>query len=109
MNANDIKWITSGNLEHNPFYFSIPEKLDKFGFCIDMSGYGEGKTDKAQMCIIDTANKKEKPNILIVCPDGCKESWYLCLLKGVGMDFKFVNSAHDAVTRQRSVQRKRRL
>ncbi len=98
MNANDIKWITSGNLEHNPFYFSIPEKLDKFGFCIDMSGYGEGKTDKAQMCIIDTANKKEKPNILIVCPDGCKESWYLCLLKGVGMDFKFVNSAHDAVT-----------
>ena len=98
MNANDIKWITSGNLEHNPFYFSIPEKLDTFGFCIDMSGYGEGKTDKAQMCIIDTVNKKEKPNILIVCPDGCKESWYLCLLKGIGMDFKFVNSAHDAVT-----------
>ena len=98
MNANDIKWITSGNLEHNPFYFSIPEKLDKFGFCIDMSGYGEGKTDKAQMCIIDTANKKEKPNILIVCPDGSKESWYLCLLKGVGLDFKFINSAHEAVT-----------
>lgn len=98
MNANDIKWITSGNLEHNPFYFSIPEKLDKFGFCIDMSGYGEGKTDKAQMCIIDTANKKEKPNILIVCPDGSKESWYLCLLKGAGFDFKFVNSANDAVT-----------
>lgn len=98
MNANDIKWITSGNLEHNPFYFSIPEKLDKFGFCVDMSGYGEGKTEKAQMCIIDTANKKEKPNILIVCPDGSKESWYLCLLKGVGLDFKFINSAHGAVT-----------
>lgn len=97
MNANDIKWITSGNLEHNPFYFSIPEKLDKFGYCIDMSGYGEGKTDKAQLCILDAANKKEEPNILIICPNGCKESWYLCLLKGVGLEFKFVNAAHDAV------------
>ncbi|MBP3856060.1 MAG: hypothetical protein IK990_10680 [Ruminiclostridium sp.] len=98
MNANDLKWITSGNLEHNPFYFSIPEKLDKFGYCIDMSGYGEGKADKAQLCILDAANKKEEPNILIICPDGCKESWYLNLLKGVGLDFKFVNAAHDAVT-----------
>ena len=98
MNANDLKWITSGNLEHDPFYFSIPEKLDKFGYCIDMSGYGEGKTDKAQLCILDTANKKEEPNILIICPDGCKESWYLCLLKGVGLDFKFVNASRDAVT-----------
>ena len=98
MNANDIKWITSGNLEHNPFYFSIPEKLEKFGYCIDMSGYGEGKTDKAQMCILDTANKKEEPNILVICPLGSKESWYLCLLKGIGLEFKFVNAAHDSVT-----------
>ncbi|MBR5087983.1 MAG: hypothetical protein IK093_01000 [Ruminiclostridium sp.] len=98
MNANDLKWITSGSLEHNPFYFSIPEKLEKFGCCIDMSGYGEGKTDKAQLCILDTANRIEEPNILIICPDGCKESWYLNLLKGVGLDFKFVNSAHGSVT-----------
>ena len=98
MNANDIKWITSGNLEHNPFYFSIPEKLDKFGYCIDMSGYGEGKADKAQLCILDAANKREEPNILIICPDGRKESWYLSLLKGVGLDFKFVNAAKDSVT-----------
>ena len=98
MNASDIKWITSGNLEHDPFYFSIPEKLDKFGYCIDMSGYGEGKTDKAQLCILDTAIKKEEPNILVICPDGSKESWYLNLLKGVGLDFKFVNAAHGAVT-----------
>ncbi len=97
MNANDIKWITSGNLEHNPFYFSIPEKLDKYGYCVDMSGYGEGKTDKAQLCILDTANKKEDPNILIICPDGCKESWYLSLLKGVGLEFKFVNADKDSV------------
>lgn len=98
MNANDIKWITSGNLIHDPFYFCIPEKLDKFGYCIDMSGYGEGKTDKAQLCILDTANKKEEPNILVICPDGSKESWYLSLLKGVGLDFKFVNAAHGSVT-----------
>ncbi|MBQ9384159.1 MAG: hypothetical protein IJT87_07970 [Ruminiclostridium sp.] len=97
MNANDIKWITSGNLEHDPFYFSIPEKLEKFGYCIDMSGYGEGKSDKAQLCIIDTVNKKEDPNILIICPDGRKESWYLSLLKGVGLEFKFVNAARDSV------------
>ena len=98
MNANDLKWITSGNLAHVPFYFSIPEKLEQFGYCIDMSGYGEGKTDKAQLCILDTANKKEEPNILIICPDGSKESWYLSLLKGVGLDFKFVNAAHGSVT-----------
>ena len=97
MNANDIKWITSGNLEHNPFYFSVPEKLDKFGYCIDFSGYGEGKTDKAQLCILDTINKKEKPNILIICPEGGKESWYTCLLKGVGLDFKFINGAKGSI------------
>ena len=63
-----------------------------------MSGYGEGKADKAQLCILDTAIKKEEPNILVICPDGNKESWYLSLLKGVGLDFKFVNAAHGAVT-----------
>ncbi len=98
LNANDIKWITSGNLEHDPFFFSIPEKLDTFGYCIDFTGYGEGKTDKAQLCILDVANKKEDPNILIICPDGSKESWYINLLKGVGLEFKFINAAHDAVT-----------
>ena len=98
MNANDIKWITSGNLEHDPFYFSIPEKLETFGFCIDMSGYGEGKSDKAQLCILDVANRKEEPDILIICPDGGKESWYQSLLKGVGLDFKFVYPSHEAVT-----------
>ena len=98
MNANDLKWITSGNIVHDPFYFSVPEKLDKFGYCIDMSGYGEGKTDKAQLCILDIANKKDDPNILVICPDGCKESWYLSLLKCVGLDFKFVNAAHGSVT-----------
>ncbi len=98
LNANDIKWITSGNLEHDPFFFSIPEKLDTFGYCIDFTGYGEGKADKAQLCILDVANKKNDPNILIICPDGSKESWYVSLLKGVGLDFKFVNAAHDAVT-----------
>ena len=98
MNANDIKWITSGNLEHDPFFFSIPEKLDTFGYCIDFTGYGEGKADKAQLCILDVANKKEDPNILIICPDGSKESWYIALLKGVGLDFKFVNAARDSVT-----------
>ena len=98
MNANDIKWITSGNLEHDPFFFSIPEKLDTFGYCIDFTGYGEGKTDKAQLCILDTVNKKPEPNILIICADGGKESWYVSLMKGVGLDFKFVNAARDAVT-----------
>ena len=54
-------------------------------------------TDKAQLCILDTANRKEEPNILIICPDGSKECWYMNLLKGVGLDFKFINAAHDSV------------
>lgn len=97
MNASDIKWITSYGIELNPFFYSIPEKMDNFGYCVDFSGYGEGKADKAKLCILDTLNKNEKPNILIICPAGFKESWYNSLLSGLGLDFKFVNGAPDSV------------
>ena len=97
MNGNDIKWITANSLNLNNFYFSIPEKLDKFGYCVDFSGYGEGKLDKAQICILDVAKEKEKPNILIICPEGSKQSWYSALLTGLGLDFKFVNGGRDTI------------
>ena len=97
MNGNDIKWITANSLNLNNFYFSIPEKLDKFGYCVDFSGYGEGKLDKAQISILDVAKEKEKPNILIICPQGSKQSWYTALLTGLGLDFKFVNGGRDTI------------
>lgn len=97
MNANEIKWITANNLNLNPFYFSIPEKLDTFGYCVDLCGFGEDKADKAQLCIFDVANKKDNPNILIICPTGWKQSWYSCLLKGLGLEFKSVTGASDTI------------
>ncbi len=97
MKGNEIKWITANSLNLNPFYFSVPEKLDKFGYCIDFSGYGEGKLDKAQLSIFDIAHKKEKPNILIICPAGSKQSWYSALLIGLGLDFKFINGGRDTI------------
>ena len=97
MNGNEIKWITANSLNLNNFYFSIPEKLDKFGYCVDFSGYGEGKLDKAQISILDVAKEKEKPNILIICPEGSKQSWYSALLTGLGLDFKFVNGGRDTI------------
>ena len=47
--------------------------------------------------MFDVINRKEKPNILIVCSGSSCPSWYTSLLMGQGLDFKFLSGARDAV------------
>lgn len=98
MIGNDLKWIAVNGLDLNPFNICLSEKLEKYGWCVDFSGFGEGKADKAQLCIFDVLEKKEKPNIMIVCSSSASPSWYNSLLMGLGLDFKFLSGAKDAVT-----------
>ena len=98
MNGNDLKWIAVNGLDLNPFNICLSEKLEKFSWCVDFSGFGEGKADKAQLCIFDVLEKKDKPNIMIVCSSASSPSWYNSLLMGLGLDFKFLSGAKDAVT-----------
>ena len=97
MNDNELKWISVGGLDLNPFNICLPEKLESFGWCVDFSGFGTGKTDKAQLCIFDVLNRKEKPNIMIVCNGSSSPSWYNSLLLGLGVDFKLLSGARDAI------------
>lgn len=97
MNENDLKWIAVGGLDLNPFNICLPEKLESFGWCVDFSGFGTGKTDKAQLCIFDVLNRKEKPNVMIICNGASSPSWYNSLLLGLGLDFKYLSGARDAI------------
>jgi len=97
MNENDLKWISVGGLDLNPFNICLSEKLESFGWCVDFSGFGTGKADKAQLCIFDVLNRKEKPNIMIVCDGASSPSWYNSLLLGLGLDFKYLSGARDAI------------
>ncbi len=98
MNENDLKWIAVSGLDLNPFNICLSEKLETYHWCVDFSGFGEGKADKAQLCIFDVLNSKEKPNIMIICHAASSPSWYNSLLMGLGLDFKFLSGAKDAVT-----------
>ncbi len=98
MNENDLKWIAVSNLDLNPFNICLSEKLETYHWCVDFSGFGEGKADKAQLCIFDILNRKDKPNIMIICNGTSSPSWYNSLLMGLGLDFKFLSGAKDAVT-----------
>lgn len=97
MNENDLKWIAVSGLDLNPFNICLSEKLEKYGWCVDFSGFGEGKADKAQLCVFDVINRKVKPNIMIICSGSSSPSWYNSLLMGLGLDFKFLSGARDAV------------
>ena len=97
MNENDLKWIAVNGLDLNAFNICLSEKLEKYGWCADFSGFGEDKCAKAQLCMFDVINRKEKPNIMIVCSGSSCPSWYNSLLMGLGLDFKFLSGARDAV------------
>ncbi len=98
MNENDLKWIAVSGLDLSPFNICLSEKLETYGWCVDFSGFGEGKADKAQLCIFDVLNRKDRPNIMIICNGASSPSWYNSLLMGLGLDFKFLSGAKDAVT-----------
>ncbi len=97
MNENSIKWITLNGMDLSPVNLSLPEKLEKFGYSIVFNEFGEDKATKAQLCILDVMNAKEKANILIICPQRFMQSWYSSLLLGIGADFKFVAPFSDSI------------
>lgn len=97
MNENDLKWISVSALSPEPSHIALSEKMEKFGWCVDFSGFGEGKAKKAQLCVFDALSRSEKPNILIISPSGFAQSWYNTLLMGLGVDFKLVSGAKNAV------------
>ncbi len=98
MNENELKWIPAAGFKLEPFQISLLEKLEKFGWCADFSGFGEGKAEKAMLCAFAAAADREKPNILILCPDRFAQSWYGEALFRLGLEFKLVSGAKDAVS-----------
>lgn len=97
MNENDLKWISVNEISPEPAHVVLSEKMEKYGWCVDFSGFGEGKAKKAQICVFDALEKSEKPNVLIISPSDFTQSWYNALLMGLGVDFKLVSGAKNAV------------
>lgn len=97
MNDNDMKRLPAAGLSLDPLRACILGKLEKNGWCADFSGFGEGKAEKAMLCVLDLLTKKEKPNVLILCPDRYAHSWYGAALLRLGIEFKIVSAAKDSV------------
>lgn len=97
MNDNDIRWIPAAGLGLNAFQVSLLEKLEKFGWCADFSGFGEDKADKALLCVLDVMSRKEKPNVFIICPERFAQNWYGAALLKLGTEFKLASGAKNAV------------
>lgn len=97
MNDNDMKRLPAAGLSLDPFRACVLEKLEKNGWCADFSGFGEGKAEKAMLCALDLLAKKEKANVLILCPDRFAHSWYGAALLRLGLEFKIVSAAKGSV------------
>ena len=97
MNDNDMKRLPAEGLSLDPFRACVLDKLEKNGWCADFSGFGEGKAEKAMLCVLDLLTKKEKANVLILCPDRFAHSWYGAALLRLGLEFKIVSAAKDSV------------
>jgi hypothetical protein len=107
---SDLKWIACEGVSLNPYNLSVPERLREFGYALVFDEFGNGKTDKAQLCIhntisaIDNFNAirsskedEKKPSILIVCPESLLQNWYSSLVSEMGVDFKFLSDMNDTV------------
>lgn len=97
MNDNDMKRLPAAGLALDPYRVSLLEKLQSFQWCVDFSGFGEGKAEKAMLCALDLLSEKEKPNLLILCPDRFAHSWYGAALLRLGLEFKIASGAKDSV------------
>jgi hypothetical protein len=108
---SDLKWIACEGVSLNPYNLSVPERLRSFGYALVFDEFGNGKTDKAQLCIhhiitaIDNENAmrsrseaEKSPNILIICPESLLQNWYSSLVSEMGADFKFISDLGDTVS-----------
>ena len=126
LSQKSLKWIACEGISLNPYNLSVPERLDKFGYALVFDEFGNGKTEKAQLCIHSVLSSKAKerkssveamlkginpeeepeeqgesgdePSILIICPESLLQNWYSCLVSEMGVDFKFVSDLGDTVS-----------
>jgi hypothetical protein len=97
---SELKWLACQGMDLNPYNLSIPERLKKFGYALVFDEFGNGRVDKAQLCIhnvLSATTDGKKANILIVCPESLMQIWYSLLLSEIGADFKFASAAGDSV------------
>jgi hypothetical protein len=97
---SNLKWLACQGVELNPYNLSVPERLEKFGYALIFDEFGNGRVDKAQLCIhnVLAATTSAKPaNILIICPESLMQIWHSLLLADIGADFKFISGAGDSV------------
>ena len=98
----DLKWIACESVSLNPYNLSVVERLRDFGYALVFDEFGNGKTDKAQLCIYSVISRVSeagrKPNILIVCPESLLQNWYSSLISEIGLDFKFITDSGDTVS-----------
>ncbi|MCL1881654.1 MAG: hypothetical protein FWF76_05700 [Oscillospiraceae bacterium] len=94
---SDLKWLACQGVDLNPYNLSVCDRLNKYGYALIFDEFGNGKVDKAELCIHRVLSENQKPNILIVCPQSLMQKWYSSLLSGIGADFKFISGTDSTV------------
>lgn len=94
---SDIKWIPLSGMELSAANLAAAEKLRKFGFAVNCGEFGSEKLTKTGLCIYDVLQEKDNPSILLVTSDRLLYGWYRILLTGLGVDFKIITGAPNAL------------
>ncbi|MCL1831859.1 MAG: hypothetical protein FWG45_02975 [Oscillospiraceae bacterium] len=94
---SNLKWIACQGLDLNPYNISVPDRLNKSGFALIFDEFGNGRVDKAQLCIHSALSENQHANILLICPESLMQIWYSILLSELGADFKFISATGDSV------------
>lgn len=94
---SDIKWIPLGGMELSAQNLAAAEKLRKFGFAVNCGEFGSEKLTKTGLCIYDVLQEKDNPSILLITSDRLLYGWYRILLTGLGVDFKVITGAPNAL------------
>lgn len=90
---SNFKWMPLACLNLSAANLAAAEKLRKFGFVVNCSGFGLEKYTKASLGIYDVLANNENPNILIISDANGIYSWYKVLVTGIGADFKIITGA----------------
>lgn len=98
MGIEEIKWIAFYGKDTGAINRSFYDKVNKFGYCFVLDEYGSDKASKAQLCILDAVQNSSTPNILLICPNHLKHSWYREITTKSGVDFKMISGASRAIT-----------
>lgn len=94
---SDIKWIPLGGMDLSAANLAAAEKLRKFGFAINCGEFGSEKLTKTGLCIYDVLQEKDNPSVLLVTSDRLLYGWYRILLTDLGVDFKIITGAPNAL------------